>query len=122
MKIAKFLFEQILTPPSLVTQPILQRRPNRTELRLMDSFIQILCRFQKSKRKVPPLSPLSYKIKKGVFFSNKFYFPEIFFFCHFSKSCSVFYILKTKKKFRNDQKNFPNIFFESSYKKIQKKI
>ena len=26
---------------SLVTQPILQRRPNRTELRSMDSYIQI---------------------------------------------------------------------------------
>ena len=44
---------------TLVTQPMLQRRPNPTELRLMDSYIQILCRFQKSKRKVPPPSPLS---------------------------------------------------------------
>ena len=44
---------------SLVTQPMMQRRPNPTELRLMDSYIQILCRFQKSKRKVPPPSPLS---------------------------------------------------------------
>ena len=40
--------------------------------------------------------PSVLKNKKGVFFSNKFYFPEIFFFRHFSKSCSVFYILKTK--------------------------
>ena len=46
---------------SLVTQPMLQRRPNRTELISMDSFIQILCRFQKCKRKVPPLSLLSTK-------------------------------------------------------------
>ena len=38
----------------IVTQPMLQRQLNRTELRLMDSFIQILCRFQKCKRKVPP--------------------------------------------------------------------
>jgi hypothetical protein len=38
---------------TLVTQPMLQRRPNRTELRSMDSCIQILCRFQKCKRKVP---------------------------------------------------------------------
>ena len=44
---------------SLVTQPMLQRRPNRTKLRLMDSYIQILCRFQKSKQKVPPPSHLS---------------------------------------------------------------
>ena len=43
----------------LVTQPMLQCRPNRTELRLMDSCIQILCRFQKNKQKVPLLSPLS---------------------------------------------------------------
>ena len=41
---------------SLVTQPMLQRRPNPTELRSMDSFIQILCRFQKCKQKVPPPS------------------------------------------------------------------
>ena len=37
---------------SLVTQPMLQCRPNHTELILMDSYIQILCRFQKCKRKV----------------------------------------------------------------------
>ena len=36
---------------SLVTQPMMQRQPNCTELRLMDSYIQILCRFQKSKQK-----------------------------------------------------------------------
>ena len=41
---------------SLVTQPMMQRQPNCTELRLMDSYIQILCRFQKSMQKVPPLS------------------------------------------------------------------
>ena len=39
---------------TLVTQPMLQRQPNCTELRLMDSCIQILCRFQKCKRKVHP--------------------------------------------------------------------
>ena len=44
---------------TLVTQPMLQRPPNRTELRSMDSYIQILCRFQKCKRKVPPPSLLS---------------------------------------------------------------
>ena len=37
---------------SLVTQPMMQ--PNQTELRSMDSYIQILCRFQKCKGKVPP--------------------------------------------------------------------
>ena len=39
----------------LVTQPMIQRRPNPRELRSMDSYVQILCRFQKSKQKVPPL-------------------------------------------------------------------
>ena len=43
---------------TLVTQPMLQRRPNRTELRSMYSYIQILCRFQKNKLKVPQPSPL----------------------------------------------------------------
>ena len=31
---------------TLVTQPMIQRQPNATELRLMDSYIQILCWFQ----------------------------------------------------------------------------
>ena len=43
---------------SLVTQAKLQRRPNRAELRSMDSYNQIFSRFQKYKRKVPPPSPL----------------------------------------------------------------
>ena len=54
---------------ALVTQPMLQRRPNCTELRSMDSYIQILCRFQKCKQKVPPPSPLVMKNRK-VFFSK----------------------------------------------------
>ena len=37
------------TGPPLVTQPIMQRRLNPMELRSMDSYIQILCRFQKCK-------------------------------------------------------------------------
>ena len=40
---------------------MMQCRPNPTELRSMDSYIQILCRFQKSKRKIPSPSPLSTK-------------------------------------------------------------
>ena len=40
----------------LVTQPMMQRQPNCTELRSMDSYIQILCRFQKCIQKVPPPS------------------------------------------------------------------
>ena len=96
------LAERKIVPPcrrsfsnvlALVTQPMLQRRPNCTELRSMDSYTQILCRFQKCKQKVPPPSLPYSKKKKGVFFTNKFYFPEIYLFRHFSKSCSVFYIL-----------------------------
>ena len=55
---------------ALVTQPMMQRRPNPTELRSMDSYIQILSRFQKSKRKVPPPSPLSNEKLKSFFFQN----------------------------------------------------
>ena len=49
---------------TLVTQPMLQRQPNHTELRLMDSYIQILYRFQKCKREVPPPSPLFFFLSK----------------------------------------------------------
>ena len=38
---------------------MLQLRPNQTELRSMDYYHQILCRFWKCKQKVPPPSPLS---------------------------------------------------------------
>ena len=41
---------------TLVTRPMLQRRPKRTELRSVDSYIQILSRFQKCKPKFPPPS------------------------------------------------------------------
>ena len=34
---------------------MMQHRPNWKELRSMDYHIQILCRFQKNKQKVPPL-------------------------------------------------------------------
>ena len=44
-----------------ITLPMLQCRPNCMELRLVDSYIQILCRFQKYKRKIPPPSLLSTK-------------------------------------------------------------
>ena len=43
----------------LVTQSMLQRQPNRTVLRSMDSYIQMLSRFQECKQKVPPPSFLS---------------------------------------------------------------
>ena len=55
---------------SLVTQPMLQLRPNWSELRSMDYYHQIFCRFQKCKRKVPPPSPLSNDFEKSWFFSK----------------------------------------------------
>ena len=48
-RFAQFLFRYSflrLIAYLLVTQPMLQHRPNRTELRLMDSYIQILCRLE----------------------------------------------------------------------------
>ena len=44
---------------TLVTQPMSQLQPNPTELRSMDYYHQIFCRFWKCKQKVPPPSPLS---------------------------------------------------------------
>ena len=44
---------------TLVTQPMLQYQPNRMELRSMDSYSQILCRFQKCKQKGSALLQLS---------------------------------------------------------------
>ena len=57
------IIELFHTVSSLVTPPKIKRQPNPTELRLMDSYIQILCRFQKSKRKFPPPSLLCTKKK-----------------------------------------------------------
>jgi hypothetical protein len=54
---------------TLVTQPMLQRQPNRTELRSMDYYHQIFCTFRKCKRKVPPPSILSNDFEKSWVFS-----------------------------------------------------
>ena len=54
----------------LVTQPMLQLRPNWSELRSMDYYHQIFCRFRKCKRKVPPPSPLSNDFEKSWGFSK----------------------------------------------------
>ena len=39
---------------SLVAQPMMHSQPNQTEKRTVDSYSQILCKFQKSKQKAPP--------------------------------------------------------------------
>ena len=48
------LFRLIVFVKTLVTQPIMQRRLNPMELRSIDSYNQILCRFQKSKHILYP--------------------------------------------------------------------
>ena len=102
-------FDSATFVQTLVTQPMLQLRPNCTELRSMDLYNQILCRFQKCKRKVPPPSPLFGRKKKVNFF-----FQESFFFRHPSKSCSVFTYWKQKKNFGKFRNFFSEFFFESS--------
>ena len=101
-------FEKLVKTCTLVTQSMLQLTPNCSELRSMDLFNQILCRFQKYKRKVPPPSlPFGWKKTRRL----KVQFMEVnFFFRHPSKSCSVFYILEAKIFFRKDQKKI-QIFF-----------
>ena len=56
---------------TLVTQHMLQRQPNRMELRSMNSYIQILCRFQKCKRKVPPPPPLFFFLQILAFYPQR---------------------------------------------------
>ena len=51
-QISNFSFQLIQL--TLFTQPMSQLRPNRTELRSMDYYHQIFCRFRKCKRKFPP--------------------------------------------------------------------
>ena len=63
-----WIHQKILVAITLVTQPMLQCWPNCTEIKSMDSYIQILCRFQKCKQKVPP--PLLIGNKKTHFFSK----------------------------------------------------
>ena len=64
--------------PTLVTQPMLQLRPNCTPLRSMDYYHQIFCRFQKCKRKLPPPAlPCNDFEKSWFFFKN---FSNVFFF------------------------------------------
>ena len=56
----------------LVTQSMLQRQPNRTVLRSMDSYIQMLSRFQECKQKVPPNLLLSNE-KSPFTFQGRFF-------------------------------------------------
>ena len=75
---------------SLVTQPMLQLRPNRSLLRLMDYYYQIFCRFQKCKRKVPPPALPSNDFEKSWFFSK---ILVTFFFFFANKIFSTIYRL-----------------------------
>merc|ERR1712129_333662 len=100
---------------SLVTQAMLQLRPNYTELRSMDLFNQILCRFQKYKQKVPPPSPLfgrkKPRLKVHVYGSNFFFSRNKFFP---SSKQKLFIFLHIGSKFFFSQ----NKFFPSSKQKL----
>ena len=66
---------QLYISQSLVTQPRLQLTPNQTELRSMDLYNQIFCRFQKCNQKVPPPSlPCRRKKKLHLSFSGRNFF------------------------------------------------
>ena len=56
---------------TLVTQPMLQLTPNQTELRSMDLYNQIFCRFQKCIQKVPPPSLPCRRKKKNVVWASR---------------------------------------------------
>ena len=71
LSLAKHYLELLLP---LVTQGMMQRPPNPMEKRKVEFYIQILCRFQESKRKVPPPSTLSTKIQKNNFFQQQHFF------------------------------------------------
>ena len=95
-----------LTCYSLVTQPMLQCRPNRTELKSMDYYHEFFCRFRKCKRKVPPPSLLSNDFEKSWFFSKflvMIFFSQIKFFRP--------YVLECENKNQSDLKTFSLIKF-----------
>ena len=81
---------------SLVTQPMLQCQPNPTELRSMDYYHQIFCRFRKCKWKVPPPSLFSNDFEKSWSFSK---FLGMIFFqnWHFWTLDGIFEIKMIKK-------------------------
>ena len=60
------------TTVTLVTQPMLQLRPNWLELRSMDCYHQIFYRFRKCKQKLPPPSHIVRKAGKKFKKSRKF--------------------------------------------------
>ena len=97
---------------------MVQRRRNCTELRSMDSYIQILSRFQKCKRKVPPPSPFTKDFEKNCFFSKNLItflvFLIIKFFEPLLESVNFLCIVFVKKKLRMFRQIFFKFFFESS--------
>ena len=101
---------------TLVTQPMSQLRPNCTELRLMDYYHQIFCRFRKCKQKVPPPALLSNDFEKSWFFSKilvNFFFPLTKNFRPYKDFWSkISYIGKSKQKLES----FENIFIIKIFK------
>ena len=99
----------------------LQRWPNRTELRSMDSYIQILCIFQKWKRKVPP--PLLLSNEKSPFNPPKEDFSHLIYlllsaFIHLFKNLDgawyIFWIKSLNGSFTALQKKV--IFAQVNFK------
>ena len=96
---------------------MLQLRPNCTELRSMDYYHQIFCRFQKCKGKVPPPSSLSNDFEKSCFFfknfSNGFFFSLIKFFRPYKDFWSKISCIGTSKQ---KSESFENIFINKIFK------
>ena len=94
---------------------MLQLRPNSTEVRSMDYYHQIFCRFRKCKQKVPPPSPLSNDFEKSFFlkiFSNDFFWLINFFrpYKDFLSKISCIVMWKQKSEW------FENIFINKIFK------
>ena len=78
----------------------------------MDLYNQILCRFQKYKRKVPPPSLPPFEKKNCRFLWKQiFFFQESFFSVIQAIVVQFFAYWKQKFFFPKDQKKIPEIFF-----------
>ena len=101
---------------ALVTQPMLQLRPNPTELRSMDYYHQVFCRFRKYNWKVPPPSLLSKDFEKSCFFSKflvMIFFSLIIFFRPYKDFLSKILCIGMWKQ---KSEWFENIFINKIFK------
>ena len=103
---------------------MVQLRPNSTEVRSMDYYHQIFCRFRKCKRKVPPPSPLSNDFEKSCFFSKIlvmfYFFSLIKFFRPYKDFLSkILCIGMWKQKSEWFEKIFINKIFKSWFDHVR---